>query len=136
MTRKTRRVAFAMLAGVVVLGAVFWLRPARATERPAGGSHRGGGTLRVRVWEPGGVAPTVSVDVPVVVVSAAIRLASSTGLLDQAIVSACGEHDDGVCPRFRGADLAAIWGQITAGAPVQVVDVDDGAGSRVQVRID
>ena len=90
----------------------------------------------MRVWEPGGVAPTVSVDVPVVVVSVAIRLASASGLLDRAIVSACGEHDDGGCPRIRGRDLAAIWGQITAGAPVQVVDVDDGAGGRVQIRVD
>jgi hypothetical protein len=136
MTRKSRRVAFAMLAGVVLFGAVLWLRPARATAHPAGGSHRAGGTLRVRVWERGGVAPTVSVDVPVVLVSAAIRFASASGLLDRAMVSACGEHDGGGCPRIRGKDLAAIWGQITAGAPVQVVDVDDGAGGRVQIRID
>jgi hypothetical protein len=125
-----------MLAGVVLIGAALWLRPARATARPAGGSPHGGGTLRVRVWEPGGVAPTVSVDVPVVVVSAAIRFASATGLLDRAMVSTCGRHDDGGCPRLRGKDLASIWGQITAGAPLRVVDVDDGAGGRVQIRID
>lgn len=136
MNRKSRRVAFALLAGVVLIGAVLWLRPARATAHEADRSHPRGGTLRVRVWEPGGVAPTVSVDVPVVVVSAAIRFASTTGLLDRAIVSACGAHDDGGCPRIRGRDLAAIWGQITAGAPVRVVDVDDGAGGRVQIRID
>jgi hypothetical protein len=135
MTGKTRGVAFAMLAGVVLFGAILWLRPARATAGPTGGSHTGG-TLRVRVWEPGGVAPTVSVDVPVVLVSAAIRFASSTGLLDRAMVSACGGIDDRACPHIRGTDLAAIWGQITAGAPVQVVDVDDGAGGRVQIRID
>lgn len=136
MTRKSRRLAFALLAGVVLIGAVLWLRPARATAREADGPRPRGGTLRVRVWEPGGVAPTVSVDVPVVLISAAIKFASTTGLLDRAIVSACGEHDDGRCPRIRGKDLAAIWGQITAGAPVQVVDVDDGAGGRVQIRVD
>ena len=136
MTRKTRRVAFAMLAGAVLFGALLWARPARAATDPAVGSHPAGRTLRVRVWEPGGVAPTVSVDVPVVLVTVAIRFASATGLLDRAIVSACGAHDDGRCPRIRGTDLAAIWGQITAGAPVRVVDVDDGAGGRVQIRID
>jgi hypothetical protein len=136
MTGKRRRLAWAMLAGIGLLAAALCLRPARASEHPAGGSHARSGTLRVRVWEPGGVAPTVNVNVPVVLVSAAIRLASMTGVLDRVLVSACGDHDHGGCPRIRGKDLAAIWGQITAGAPVQVVDVDDGAGGRVQIRID
>jgi hypothetical protein len=134
MTTKTRRLALALPAGLVLIAAVLWLRPAPASAHPAGRTH--GGTLRVRVWEPGGVAPTVNVNVPVVVVSAAIQFASMTGVLDHAIVSTCGAHDGGACPHFRGADLAAIWGQITAGAPLQIVDVDDGAGGRVQVRID
>jgi hypothetical protein len=82
------------------------------------------------------VAPTVNVNVPVVVVSAAVRFASATGLLDRAVVSTCGEHEHRGCPHLRGADLAAIWGQIVSGAPMQVVDIDDGAGSRVQIRVD
>jgi hypothetical protein len=134
MTTKTRRLALALVAGFVLIGAVLWLRPASAAAHPAGRTH--GRTLRVRVWEPSGVAPTVNVNVPVVVISAAIRLASMTGVLDRAIVSSCGEVDDGGCPHVRGADLALIWGQITAGAPLQIVDVDDGAGSRVQIRVD
>jgi len=134
MTTKTRRLALALLAGVVLIAAVLWLRPAPASAHPA--DRKPGGTLRVRVWEPGGVAPTVNVNVPVVVVSAALRFASMTGVLDHAIVSSCGEQDNVGCPHFRGADLAAIWGQIVSGAPLQIVDVDDGAGGRVQVRID
>lgn len=134
MTTKTRRLALTLLAGVVLIAAVLWLRPAPASAQPAGRTH--GRTLRVRVWEPGGVAPTVNVNVPVVVVSAALRLASMTGVLDHALVSSCGELDEGRCPHVRGAELAAIWGQITAAAPLQIVDVDDGAGGRVQVRID
>jgi hypothetical protein len=135
MTRPRTLVAIAVLAGVVLVGAVLFLRTARAGERPTGAPTIGR-TLRVRVWQPGGVAPTVNVNVPVVVVSAAVRFASVTGLLDRAVVSACGEHEAEACPHFRGKDIAAMWGQITSGAPVKVVDVDDGAGGRVEIRID
>jgi len=134
MSSKRRRIVLALLGGIVLMTAVLWLRPAPASAHPAGRAR--GGTLRVRVWEPGGVAPTVNVNVPLVLVSAVIRFASMTGVLDHAVVSSCGERVSGGCPHFRGADLAAIWAQITAGAPLQIVDVDDGAGGRVQVRID
>ncbi|HYV85640.1 MAG TPA: hypothetical protein VFB49_07010 [Patescibacteria group bacterium] len=135
MNRAGRVVAIAALAGIVLVAAIFCLRPARAGARPAGHSATGG-TLRVRVWEPGGVTPTVSVNVPVVVVSAAIRLAAATGVLDRAMTSACDNLPDPSCPRLRGADIVAIWGQIASGRPVSMVDVDDGAGGRVEIKID
>jgi hypothetical protein len=135
MSRTGRFVAIAVLSGIVLVGAALWLRPARAAGRPGAGSTTGR-TLQVRVWEPGGVAPSVSVDVPVVLVTAVLRIASTAGILDRSLVSACDDVDQGACPRIRGADLAAIWGQIAAAGPLRIVDVDDGAGSRVQIRID
>src|SRR5262245_16773698 len=134
MIRRNRLIA-AAVAFALLAGAVVWIRPASAAEQPtpARTSRR---TLKVRVWERGGVAPTVTVDVPVVLVTVAIRLASATGLLDRALVSSCGEEERRSCVHLRGADLAALWSQITSAGPVRLVDVDGGDGSRVEVRID
>lgn len=94
--------------------------------------------LRVRVWEPGAVAPNVSVNVPTFLVTAVIKTASITGLLDRALDEAR-RHDDadsrpGI--HLRGREIDALWSALTGSGPASLVEVSDGAGGRVVIRVD
>jgi hypothetical protein len=135
MTDRRRLVTIALAAGAVLVATVLWIRPARGSEKPACG-HVFTHTLKVRVWEPGGVAPSVSVNVPVVLVSTVLKVASIGGFLDRALEKASRDGGDPAPVRLKSAQIEALWSQISHAGPVQLVAVDDGAGSRVEVRID
>ena len=94
--------------------------------------------LRVRVWEPGAVAPNVSVNVPTFLVTAIVRTASMTGLLDRALDEARRHDDADSCPgiRLRGREIDALWSALTGSGPASLVEVNDGAGGRVVIRVD
>jgi hypothetical protein len=97
--------------------------------------------LHVRVWDAGAVAPSVSVKVPVVLVTAVLKVASITGVLDRSIGHARCEARP-ACPPvtesvvLRGRDVVALWTAITEAGPATLVSVEDGDGGRVQIRVD
>jgi hypothetical protein len=96
--------------------------------------------LHVRVWQPGAVAPNVSVNVPTCLITVLVRTASVTGLLDRALDSArakAAEHGAGSCPlRLQGRQIDALWSALTGNGPAALVEVNDGAGGRVEIGVD
>lgn len=96
--------------------------------------------LRVRVWEPGAVAPNVSVNVPTFLITVLVRTASVTGILDRALdeIRVHGEARGGAaCPlRLRGRQVDALWSALTGNGPASLVEVRDGDGGRVEIRVD
>jgi len=96
--------------------------------------------LHVRVWEPGAVAPNVSVNVPTILITAVVRTASVTGLFDRAL-DAIKRHanQDGAdaCPlKLRGRQIDALWSALAGNGPASLVEVNDGNGGRVEIRVD
>jgi hypothetical protein len=96
--------------------------------------------LHVRVWEPGAIAPNVSVDVPTILITALVKTASVTGLLDRALdaVKTHGNLDGAdACPlKLRGRQIDALWSALAGNGPASLVEVNDGAGGRVEIRVD
>lgn len=96
--------------------------------------------LRVRVWEPGAVAPNVSVNVPTLLITVLVKTASVTGILDRALdeIRVHGDAQGGAaCPlRLRGHQVDALWSALTGSGPASLVEVRDGDGGRVEIRVD
>ena len=135
MTHRGRMLILSTAAAGVLLTGALWARSPGAGERQAPAPARGH-TLKVRVWEPGAVAPTVSVNVPVVLVTVAMRAVSILGILDHHLKTTTAVDNDGPPIHLRAADLVAVWSGIVRAGPSQLVSVDDGAGGRVEIRID
>jgi hypothetical protein len=135
-TRRAMTIAFLIALPLTVL----WLRSGRAEARPGppaavvASGHR----LKIRVWERSGTAPTVVVNVPTALVSAAVTLASRSGALDWAIASAAASAESADCPalRIRGAQLATLWRQLASAGPAELVQVHGSNGDRVEIKIE
>jgi hypothetical protein len=120
-------------------GVILWAAPGLVGAAP---SHPQAHRLHVRVWESGAVAPSVSVNIPLTLVTATLELASMTGILDRTLEMArrhaaedCGAAA-GVRVSLRGRDIVALWTAMASAGPADLVSVEDGAGGRVQIRID
>lgn len=123
--------------------------PSAAAPAPATAETRAAATpvaprpfirkIHVKVWEAGSVAPNVSVHVPTFLVSTAVKVMSVTGLFDRAIEEARRHTDAADCPRgirLNGRQIDALWSALVNSGPVSLVEVDDGAGGRVEIRAD
>jgi hypothetical protein len=133
MMRRGRTVAVAVAATLLLAAGGSVARCVWAGDAPAAVRPRAR-TLKVRVWEPGAVAPTVSVNVPVVLVTVAVRVVSLCGLLDHHLHGTIASEGSPV--RLRAADIVAAWDGLVRAGPAQIVSVDDGGGERVEIRLD
>ncbi|HUD71793.1 MAG TPA: hypothetical protein VMQ62_07500 [Dongiaceae bacterium] len=111
-----------------------------AMTAPAGAPRPLIRKLHVRVWEPGAVAPNVSVTVPTLLITALVKTVSMTGLLDRALdaVETRGKHDGAeTCPlKLRGRQIDALWSALAGNGPASLVEVSGGDGGRVEIRVD
>ena len=121
---------------VLVLGTgLLWLRLGHAQEngrRPAVAARR----LKVRVWEAGAVTPNVSVNIPVALVSATLKVMRHTGILDQVLLHA-GQRCHEVPPiRIRAREIDALWSQVASAGAADLVTVEGVDGTRVEIQIE
>jgi len=139
MTARLRTVIAIALATSIVGTALLWAAPARVDPAPPRPPVR---RIHVRVWDAGAVAPSVSVNIPVVLVTATLKVASYCGILDRSLDRAREETmadtaPDGAVPfDLNGRDVVALWMALVGSGPADLVSVDDGRGGRVQIRID
>ena len=128
--------AFALPAAPIPLAAGTTPAAAAAVEAPRPFIRK----VHVLVWERGSVAPNVSVHVPTFLVTTLVRTASLTGLLDRALDRAAveaGRHGASECPlRLHGRQIDALWSALANHGPAALVEVDDGDGGRVEIRVD
>jgi len=139
MTARSRSLIAIGLATAVVGTALVWAAPGAAGTAPPRPLVR---RIHVRVWDAGAVAPSVSVNIPVTLVTATLKVASMAGILDRSIERARDEALAGAGPyeavRFelKGRDIVALWTAIARSGPADLVSIEDGQGGRVQIRID
>jgi len=138
MTTRVRTLVTLGLVTALTGSVILWAAPGlvgAAPSRPQ--AHR----IHVRVWESGSVAPSVSVNVPLVLVTTTLKLASMTGVLDRTLEMAR-EHAEScdaaraVRINLKGRDIVALWTAMASAGPADLVLVEDGRGGRVQIRID
>jgi len=139
MTARSRSFIAIGLATAVLGTALLWAAPASLnTVLPHPAAHR----IHVRVWEAGAVAPSVAVNVPLVLVTATLRIASVSGLLDRSLdcarkkAMAGSDPDDSLPVNMRGRDIVALWTALVGSGPADLVNIDDGEGGQVSIRID
>jgi len=139
MTARSRNIIAIGFATAIVGTALLWAAPAPVDTAPPRPLVR---RVHVRVWETGAVAPSVSVNIPVVLVTATLKVASISGLLDRSLhcareqAMADAGQDVAVPFELKGRDIVALWTALVDSGPADLVSVDDGQGSRVQIRID
>lgn len=116
MKRSLKGVALAALAGVLALS---------LTADPAAAKDAGKGRwLKIRVYENGATTPTVLVNLPMSLVTAAMRIAAKT----DATVNLEPRSEGGERTRLRikDFDLEALVNEIDGMEPGQIVEVQDG----------
>ena len=139
MTARSRTIVAIGLVTAVVGTALLWAAPASVDavqHRPLVRN------IHVRVWETGAVAPSVAVNIPVVLVTVTLKMASMSGLLDRTLNHARTEAGTHGCPDavvpidLKGRDVVALWTALVDSGPADLVNVDDGHGGRVHIRVD
>ena len=137
-TRRALTIAFLVALPI----AVVWLRSGTAAATPVASPAQhtaaSGRRLKIRVWEGPDASPSVVVNVPTALVSAAVILMSRSGFLDGAIASAAAHAHSADCPavRIRGAQIETLWRQIAAAGPTELVHVEGADGDRVEIKIE
>lgn len=139
MTTRVRTLVALGLVTALTGTVILWAAPGLVGATPSRPqAHR----IHVRVWESGSVAPTVSVNVPLALVTVTLEVASMTGVLDRTLEMAR-EHAAGDCGaagavriNLKARDIVALWTAMASAGPADLVSVDDGQGGRVQIRID
>lgn len=139
MTARSRTIVAIGLVTAVLGTALLWAAPVSVgAEQPRPFVRR----VHVRVWDAGAVAPSVAVNIPVILVTATLKVASMSGLLDRTLDRARTEikaktgPDGAIRLDMRGRDVVALWTALVDSGPADIVSVDDGRGGRVQIRID
>jgi hypothetical protein len=116
MTRKLKGVALAALAGILALS---------MTADPAAARDTGKGRwLKIRVYEHGATTPTVLVNLPMSLVTAAMKIAARTDATVN--LDSPAEGGEKTRLRIRDFDLEALVKEIDAMEPGQIVEVQDG----------
>jgi hypothetical protein len=139
MTARSRTNIAIGLVTAVVGTALLWAAPGRADSAPPRPLVR---RIHVRVWDAGAVAPSVSVNIPVALVTATLKVAAMAGILDRSIEKVRDEAladagpADAVRLHLKARDIVALWTAIVRSGPADLVSVEDGQGGRVQIRID
>jgi hypothetical protein len=136
MVARRRMPVLTGLVAAAVTATALWAAPVDGRIAPPRPLVR---HVHVRVWEPGAVAPNVSVRVPLFVVTATVKIMAMSGLLDQTIDHArhisCADARQGAIS-LRGRDIAAMWSVISRSGPAELVNVVGDDGGRVIVGID
>jgi hypothetical protein len=138
MTSRARTIVALGLATAITGGVLLWAAPPAGSPPPRPLVRR----LHVRVWEAGAVAPSVSVNIPVTLVTVALKVTAMTGILDRTLEMAR-EHGREHCVSdmpvrvgLKGHEIVALWTAMTGSGPADLVSVEDGHGGRVQIRVD
>lgn len=116
MTRTLKGVALAALAGLLVLSLTAIPAAAKDTAK--------GRWLKIRVYEKGATTPSVLVNLPMSLVTAALRIAART----EASVSLDAPAEGGEKTRLRikDLDLDALVKEIDTMEAGQIVEIQDG----------
>jgi hypothetical protein len=125
MTRAQKGWVAAATAGILILAIAVVPAGARETQK--------GRWLKIRVYEKQATTPTVLVNLPMGVVSAAVKIFARSG----AHASIDGDIEGGPHGRlkFDAKELDEILQELEAMAPGQVLEVDDD-GERVSIWIE
>ena len=116
MTRTLKGVALAALAGILALS---------MTACPAAARDTGKGRwLKIRVYEHGATTPTVLVNLPMSLVTAAMKIAARTDATVN--LDSPAEGCEKTRLRIKDFDLEALVKEIDAMEPGQIVEVQDG----------
>ncbi len=116
MTRSFKKVTLAALAAVLALS---------LTVVPAAAKDSGKGRwLKIRVYENGATTPTVLVNLPMSLVTAALRIAARTDATVH--VDPQSEGGEKTHLRIKDFDLDALVKEIDGMEPGQIVEVQDG----------
>lgn len=115
MTRSLQRAALAALVGILALS---------LTSAPLAAKEAGKGRwLKIRVYEHGATTPTVLVNLPMSLVSAALRIAAKT---DASVnLDAQAEGGEKTRLRLKDFDLEALVREIDSMDPGQILEVQD-----------
>lgn len=116
MTRTLKGFALATLAGLLVLSLTALPAAAKDTAK--------GRWLKIRVYEKGATTPSVLVNLPMSLVTAALRIAART----EASVSLDAPAEGGEKTRLRikDLDLDALVKEIDTMEAGQIVEIQDG----------
>ena len=113
MRRSLQRVALAVLVGILALS---------LTSAPLAAKESGKGRwLKIRVYEHGATTPTVLVNLPMSLVTAALRIAGRTGA--SVNLDAQGEGGEKSRLRLKDFDLEALVKEIDSMDPGQILEV-------------
>ena len=116
MTRSLKSVALAALVGILALSLAAVPVAAKDTVK--------GRWLKIRVYEKGATTPTVLVNLPMSLVTAALRIAAKT---DASVnVDSQAEGGEKTRLRIKDFDLEALVREIDAMEPGQIIEVQDG----------
>lgn len=116
MTRTLKGVALAALAGLLVLSLTALPAAAKDTAK--------GRWLKIRVYEKGATTPSVLVNLPMSLVTAALRIAARTEA--SVSVDAPAEGGEKTRLRIKDLDLDALVKEIDTMEPGQIVEIQDG----------
>lgn len=116
MTRTLKGVALAALAGLLVLSLTALPAAAKDTAK--------GRWLKIRVYDKGATTPSVLVNLPMSLVTAALRIAARTEA--SVSVDAPAEGGEKTRLRIKDLDLDAIVKEIDTMEPGQIVEIQDG----------
>jgi hypothetical protein len=116
MTRTLKGFALAALAGLLVLSLTALPAAAKDTAK--------GRWLKIRVYEKGATTPSVLVNLPMNLVTAALRIAARTEA--RVSVDAPAEGGEKTRLRIKDLDLDALVKEIDTMEPGQIVEIQDG----------